>query len=100
MDRIPKRTLNVGVNKTLYLFEQLIQNIMDVVNQAGVWVPLYIMTSEKNNEDTITFFEEHNCFGYDKNYVCIFRHSSTICTEILSQCHDDRSSLYMIAINK
>lgn len=68
----PKGTLNVGVDKELYLFEQLIKNIMDVVNQAGVWVPLYIMTSEKNNEDTIAFFEEHNYFGYDKSYVRFF----------------------------
>ena len=66
------RDRNVGVDKELYLFEQLIKNIMDVVNQAGVWVPLYIMTSEKNNEDTIAFFEEHNYFGYDKSYVRFF----------------------------
>ena len=68
----PKGTLNVGVNKELYLFEQLIRNIMDVVNQAGSWIPLYIMTSEKNNEDTITFFEQHHYFGYDKKYVRFF----------------------------
>ncbi|MEI3318966.1 MAG: UTP--glucose-1-phosphate uridylyltransferase [Eubacterium sp.] len=44
---------------------------MDVVNQSGTWVPLYIMTSEKNNDDTIKFFEE-NHFGYNKDYVDFF----------------------------
>lgn len=68
----PKGTLNVGVSKDLYLFEQLIKNIMDVVNQAGAWVPLYIMTSEKNHEETKEFFEEHGYFGYDKGFVRFF----------------------------
>ena len=45
---------------------------MDVVNQTGAWVPLYIMTSDKNNKDTVEFFEEHNYFGYDKDYVKFF----------------------------
>ena len=68
----PKGTLNVGVNKDLFLFGQLIHNLMDVVNQTGAWVPLYIMTSDKNNKDTVEFFEEHNYFGYDKDYVKFF----------------------------
>ena len=71
----PKGTLNVGVNKDLFLFGQLIHNLMDVVNQTGAWVPLYIMTSDKNNKDTVEFFEEHNYFGYDKKYVTIFTQS-------------------------
>ena len=43
----PKGTLNVGINKDLFLFEQLINNLLDVVNQSGAYVPLYIMTSDK-----------------------------------------------------
>ena len=31
----PKGTLNVGINKDLFLFEQLINNLLDVVNQSG-----------------------------------------------------------------
>ena len=46
----PKGTLNVGINKDLFLFEQLINNLLDVVNQSGAYVPLYIMTSDKNND--------------------------------------------------
>ena len=68
----PKGTLNVGINKDLFLFEQLINNLLDVVNQSGAYVPLYIMTSDKNNNDTVAFFEEHNFFGYDKDYVKFF----------------------------
>lgn len=68
----PKGMLNVGVEKELYLFEQLIHNIMDVVDKTGKWIPLFIMTSEKNNKDTVDFFEEKSYFGYNKEYVFFF----------------------------
>ena len=68
LDR-PKGTLNIGVAKELYLFEQLLRNLMDVTDEAGVYVPLYIMTSNINNADTTAFFEEHDYFGYPKDYV-------------------------------
>ena len=68
----PKGMLNVGVHKKLYLFEQLIRNIMDVVNATGAWVPLFVMTSEKNNKDTVEFFKENNFFGYNEEYVFFF----------------------------
>ena len=71
LDR-PKGTLNIGVDKELYLFEQLLRNLMDVTDEAGVYVPLYIMTSNINNADTTAFFEEHNYFGYPKDYVKFF----------------------------
>ncbi len=68
----PKGMFNVGINKELYIFQCLINNLMDVVKEAGEWVPLYIMTSEKNNDDTISFLEEKNYFGYNKEYVRFF----------------------------
>ena len=68
----PKGMYNIGLTRDVYIFEMLIKNLMDVVNQTGAWVPLYIMTSEKNNDDTVKFFEEMNYFGYDKNYVDFF----------------------------
>ena len=67
-----KGMFNIGETKELYIFEQLINNMMDVTNDAGCFIPLYIMTSEKNDKDTREFFEEHNYFGYDKNFVKFF----------------------------
>lgn len=69
----PKGMFNVGVTKELYIFECLINNLMDVVNAAGSWIPLYVMTSEKNHEDTVGFFTEKNFFGYNKDYVKFFK---------------------------
>ena len=45
---------------------------MDVTKAAGKSIPLYIMTSEKNNDETIRFFEEQNYFGYPKEDVAFF----------------------------
>ena len=67
-----KGMYNVGVNKELYIFEQLIRNLQKVTEEAGVPVPLYIMTSDKNDAQTREFFVEHDYFGYDKDFVKFF----------------------------
>lgn len=68
----PKGMYNIGETKDVFIFEMLIRNLLDVVNQTGAWIPLYIMTSEKNNDDTVNFFKEKNYFGYDPDYVDFF----------------------------
>ncbi|MDE5558165.1 MAG: UDPGP type 1 family protein [Ruminococcus sp.] len=68
----PKGMFDIGVTKELYIFECLINNLLKVVDDTGAYVPLYIMTSEKNHNDTVNFFEEKNFFGYDRNYVKFF----------------------------
>ena len=68
----PKGMFKIGVNEELYIFQCLINNLMDVVKLTDTWIPLYIMTSEKNNKDTIEFFKEKNYFGYDPQYIRFF----------------------------
>lgn len=68
----PKGMYNIGVNKELYIFECLINNLLDVVKEAGAWVPLFIMTSADNNKETREFFEAHNYFGYSSDNVWFF----------------------------
>lgn len=67
-----KGMFNIGVGKELYIFEQLVENLKQVTDAAGAWVPLYVMTSEKNDEQTRTFFAEHDFFGYNRDYVKFF----------------------------
>lgn len=69
---LPKGCFNVGTRHELYIFECLINNLMDVVKQCDTYIPLYIMTSEKNDGATQDFFEKHNYFGYNKDYVKFF----------------------------
>jgi UDP-N-acetylglucosamine/UDP-N-acetylgalactosamine diphosphorylase len=69
----PKGKYNIGITKDVYIFERLIRNLLDVTDKAGSFVPLYIMTSDKNNDETVAFFEEKNYFGYPKDYVKFFK---------------------------
>lgn len=67
-----KGMYNIGVSKDLYIFEQLVRNLQKVTDEAGAFVPLYIMTSDKNDEQTREFFAEHDYFGYNKDYIKFF----------------------------
>lgn len=69
----PKGMFNVGVNRELYIFECLINNLLAVTRQADAWVPLFIMTSVDNHDETKAFFEEHDYFGYSKDNVWFFQ---------------------------
>ena len=69
----PKGMYNIGLTKDVYIFERLIVNLMDVVNEAGTWVPLFIMTSDKNKEATENFLKDHAFFGYNPEFVWFFK---------------------------
>ena len=69
----PKGMYNIGETKDVYIFQRLIENLMDIVKQSGTWIHLFIMTSEKNNDATIKFFTEHDYFGYKKEYITFFK---------------------------
>ncbi len=68
----PKGTFDIGKTRHLYIFECLINNLLEVCDVAGCYVPLYVMTSEKNHQATIEFFEENNYFGYPAEDVRFF----------------------------
>ena len=68
----PKGVYNVGITREIYIFQCLISNLMDVVRQAESWGHLFVMTSDKNHETTVRFFEEHAFFGYRPEYVHFF----------------------------
>lgn len=68
----PKGMYNIGLTRDVFIFQRLIENLMDVVKEAGVFVPLYVMTSDKNHEATVKFLKEHDFFGYKKEAVTFF----------------------------
>lgn len=69
----PKGKYNIGITRDVFIFERLVRNLLDVTDKAGCFVPLYIMTSDKNNDETVEFFEEKNYFGYPKDFVKFFK---------------------------
>lgn len=68
----PKGVYNIGITKEVYIFERLIENLLDVVHLTDTWIHLFIMTSDKNHETTTRFFEEKNYFGYNHEYITFF----------------------------
>jgi len=70
----PKGMYDIGITKHVYIFQRLIENLMDTVNMAdGAYIDLFVMTSEKNHEATVNFFNEQNFFGYPKDKVFFFK---------------------------
>lgn len=77
----PKGMYNIGLTRDLYIFECLVNNMMDVVKQAGCWIHWFIMTSDKNNEATIKFLKEKNYFGYNGEYIHFFKQDMAAATD-------------------
>ncbi|MGN0402872.1 MAG: UTP--glucose-1-phosphate uridylyltransferase [Acetatifactor sp.] len=77
----PKGMYNVGVHRELYIFECLVNNLMDVVHQAGTWLHLFVMTSDKNHVATVKFLKEHDFFGYKEEYVHFFMQEMAAATD-------------------
>ncbi len=66
----PKCMYDIGLTHPVYIMERLVSNLMDVVNEAGgIFVPFFIMTSDKNHDKTVSFMKKMNYFGYDPSMV-------------------------------
>lgn len=68
----PKGMYNIGITKEKYIFECLINNIMDIVRVTETWFEVFIMTSYGNYEETVSFFEKKDYFGYNRKYINFF----------------------------
>ena len=77
----PKGMYNVGITRKLYIFECLINNLMEVVREAETWIHLFVMTSEKNHDATVSFLKEHEYFGYQEEYVHFFKQDMAAATD-------------------
>lgn len=77
----PKGMYNIGETRELYIFECLMNNMLDVVKQADAWFHLFVMTSDKNNDITIQFLKEHDFFGYKAEYVHFFKQEMAAATD-------------------
>ena len=70
----PKGTFKLDVyGKGKYLFEILVDNLKEANKKYQTTIPWYIMTSKENHDETYQFLEKNNYFGYNKNYVTLFK---------------------------
>ena len=77
----PKCMYDIGLTHTVYIMQRLIENTMDVVHEAGAFIPFFIMTSDKNHDKTVTFMKEQNYFGYDPDMIWFFRQDMAPATD-------------------
>ena len=89
----PKGVYNIGLTKDVFIFQRLVENLLDVVHQAEAWIPLYVMTSDKNHDTTVAFFKEKDYFGYNADYVTFFMQD-------MAPASDYNGKVYMEAKNK
>ena len=78
----PKGAFDIGVTRPRYIFEQLIENLKETTAACGAYVPLLIMTSEKNDAETQAFFAEHSYFGYPREEIRFFRQAMAPCVDL------------------
>ena len=69
----PKGMYDIGLTKEVFIFQRLIENLLDVVHETDTWIRLFIMTSEKNHDATVAFLKEKNFFGYKEDRVVFFK---------------------------
>lgn len=77
----PKGMYDIGLTHPLYIFECLIKNLTDLTKEAGCPIHLFVMTSDKNHDKTVSFMTEKNFFGYDKNFIHFFKQEMAPATD-------------------
>lgn len=61
-------------NKSLY--QLFAEKTVAASNMAGVALPLAVMTSTGNHDETLSFFQKNNYFGLDRNQIDFFSQGS------------------------
>lgn len=70
----PKGTYKLDVGKDgKYIFQILTETLKKTKEKYGILPYWYIMTSEQNYDETISFLQRHNFFGYEKEKVKFFK---------------------------
>lgn len=69
----PKGTFSIGLPSGKSLFQLQCERLIYLSKECKKYIPLYIMTSVDNHQDTVSFFEEHNYFGYPKSMIMFFK---------------------------
>ncbi len=69
----PKGIFPVGPVTDRTLYQYFVEKLLALEKRYATVIPLYIMTSETNHEETQKFFFKHDYFGKDKDTVCFFQ---------------------------
>ena len=79
----PKGCFDIGITRELSIFAAHIENLKALAEDVGCpKIPLYVMTSEINNDETVKFFIDHDYFGYGSENVKFYKQQSAACTDL------------------
>ena len=69
----PKGSFKVSLEpEEKYLFQIIIEQLVEANKKYNITIPYYVMTSVENNDQTISFFKKMNYFNYPKEYIKFF----------------------------
>lgn len=68
----PKGMFPIGPISNRSLYQMIIEHLMARAKQFNTHIPLYIMTSPPTHDQSLSFLEQHEYFGYDRNDVQLF----------------------------
>lgn len=88
----PKGVYNIGKTKDVYIFQRVVENLMDIVKLTQTDIYLFVMTSDKNHEKTVSFFKEHNFFGYKEDYIKFFMQEMAPATDYAGKVYMESKS--------
>ncbi|MCX8109943.1 MAG: UTP--glucose-1-phosphate uridylyltransferase [Syntrophorhabdaceae bacterium] len=69
----PKGTFKISPVKGKTLFQLFTEQVMAISKRYSARIPLIIMTSHENDEDTRTFFKDNRFFGLGEDNIYFFR---------------------------
>jgi len=83
-----KGMVDIGITHEVFIFQRMIESLLETVAFTGVYVPLYIMTSHINDAQTREFFKEHDYFGYDRESIFFF-------IQDMAPCLDENGDMFL-----
>ena len=77
----PKGMYNIGLPSGRTLFQMIVERLLRLkeLSKATQNIPLYVMTSPINHEDTVKYFESQECFGMDRSDIVFFQQGMLPC---------------------
>lgn len=76
-----KGMFNIGITKEISIFSLHFHYLKAVADKAGVWFPIYIMTSVYNRREILEYLKEKAFFGYDPSFIHFFEQNMAPATD-------------------
>ncbi len=78
---LPKGMYDIGETEAVTIFQRLIENLQEVTDEVGRPVHLFIMTSDKNHDNTVKYFQDVEFHQYPEEYVHFFKQDMAAATD-------------------